>query len=330
MSEQSVDILIIGDGVSARAIQWKLFLSSFSGSVLQVYSEDLFPMTSVKSTGLVAYRGMQKGISPLGDVLLEGVEYFFKNIMDTGLMGLERGTLIDICPIDDGRIQRRYGRSDKLENYKMDMDLNGAGYCYAKEDVIFVNPSLFMDSLLNQYDYKSKTGTLVNIADNVATFIDGKKIKFNKIVLACGVGLAHLPALGIAEERNITEVPGSFYQWNIDLDHESFAIGLGKCNLIYRNSDNVLMLGGTTQNDEIISHDGEALNTIYNEAKKVTGSWLPAKSEANIYSGVRVKGPRRMPLFEEIQKDVFILGSAYKNGWSQSFYGSSKLIDKLL
>lgn len=330
MSEQSVDLLIIGDGVSARAMQWELFLSNFPGSVLQVYSNELFPMTSLKSTGVVAFHGMRTGTSPLGDVLTNGVDYFFKNIKNCGLMGLENATLIDTCIAPDDRLIRRYDREEKLTQKELGLELKCDGVNFAREEAVFINPTLFMDSLLNQYNYDSNVDTLTSVSDNVATFLSGKKIKFGKIILATGIGLAHLNGLDIEYNKKIMEVSGSFYQWDIDLKEKSFALGLERCNLVYRSSDNVLMLGGTTQKDHIISHDGAELGEFYDEMSELVGSWFPAPEEARVLSGVRVKGPRRMPQFEEISKDIFILGAAYKNGWSQSFYGASKIVQKLL
>ena len=123
---------------------------------------------------------------------------------------------------------------------------------------------------------------------------------------------------------------GSFCQWKKDLGSNSFAVGLGKSNLVYRASDHCLMLGGTTQKDEVVAHDGSELSSFYQVAHSVASSFLPPVEDAKIFSGIRIKGPRRLPLFEELRKDVFVLGAAYKTGWSQSFYGASKLIEHLL
>ncbi|MBK22606.1 MAG: hypothetical protein CME70_01265 [Halobacteriovorax sp.] len=328
MSEPSVDILVIGDGISARAMLWKL-QTSFKGSVLQVFDNTLYPPSSFNSTGVVAFNGQKKGVSPLGDVLREGVEYFFKNIATCGLMGMEKGQLVDTCIVGDDRLMRRYGKEESIENCDFPFALS-SGFNYAREEAVFINPKLFMSSLLEQYFYDFKLKSLVDIKDHSAIFSDGSSINFGKIILCCGTSLTELNALGVNDERPIIEVAGSFYRWDKDLGPDSFALGLGKSNLVYRASDNCLMLGGTTQKDEIVAHDGEELNSFYLSAKKIASSFLPPTDEAEVFSGIRVKGPRRLPLFEELKKDVFVLGAAYKTGWSQAFYGSAKLIEKII
>jgi len=328
MSEPSVDILVVGDGISARAMLWKL-QTSFKGSVLQVFDNRLYPPSSFNSTGVVAFNGQKKGVSPLGDVLREGVEFFFKNIASCGLMGMEKGQLVDTCVDGDDRLMRRYGKEERIEKCNFPFALS-SGFNFAREEAIFINPKIFMSSLMEQYFYDFEEKNLVDIKDHSAIFSDGTSINFGKIILCSGVGLTDLVAFGIEDERPIIEVAGSFYHWKKDLGPSSFALGLGKSNLVYRASDNCLMLGGTTQKDEIVAHDGSELSSFYLSAKKIASSFLPPAEEAKVFSGIRVKGPRRLPLFEELKKDVFVLGAAYKTGWSQAFYGSAKLIEKII
>lgn len=330
MSEQSVDLLIIGDGVSARAMLWELQLQGTDLNVLQVYSPALFPKTSLQSTGLVTYHGMKTGVSPLGDLLCAGVENFFSNVMGVGLEGLKFGRFIDCCPTDDERIKRRYGEAFDLEKLERLDIFSENKLKYFEEKAVFIEPTVFMESLLGQYNFPEHEDVLVSIKNKVAFFQSGKKVPFKKVVLAHGVGLCLLDGLGIESKLKISEVPGSYFSWQVDLGESSFGVGLGKTNLVYRSADKVLMLGGSTQKNELISHEGSELLSFYEKAQEVAGKILPPMDEAKIFSGTRVKAPKRMPLYFEIEEGVFILGAAYKSGWSQSFYGARQIVQKLL
>lgn len=323
MSEQSVDILVVGDGVSARALLWYLELNQFDGSVLQVSSPELFPETSYKSTGLVAYHGMKKDISPLGDTLVEGVDFFFEKVMGTGLPGLQWGNFIDTCPAGESRIMDRYGKEFPLDGVN-------PGFVGVNEKAIFIRPRVFMDAIGEQYNWDWKNKVLTNIEGSRAQFSDKSEISFKKLILCSGVGLTLLQGLGLGDKRKITEVAGSYAQWKIDCGSECFGFGLGKANLIYRSSDQVLMLGGTTQKDQLISHDGDQIQNFYDLAKDLLSDQVPPLDEAHLYSGVRVKGPKRMPICEEVQNNIFVLGAAFKNGWSQAFFGANKIANQLL
>lgn len=330
MSEQSVDILVVGDGISAKALLWELEYKNTGLSVLQVTSDKLYPKTSLASTAIVARHGVRKGVSNLGDILTDGVDNFFKNVYGTGLMGMEKSFFFDLAPASEIEvIKSRYGRADIIEETSLEYGVGSKDLVFAKEECIFINPSILMSSLNEQFNFPIKTKTLISVNNKTAFFLDGDKIHFDKIILCAGVGLTLLDGLGINIQKNIKEVPGAFLKWKLDLPCKSFAYGLETSNLVYRKSDNCLMLGGSTQQNNIIPPDLEALEFFYNRALSYGLDWLPDFSSCEIIKGTRVKGAKRMPLFDEVKDDIFVLGAAYKNGWSQSFWGAKKISEKL-
>ncbi|MFT6069189.1 MAG: putative phosphodiesterase [Bacteriovoracaceae bacterium] len=331
MSEQSVDILVVGDGVSAKALLWELELQSQNKKILQVCSEKLFPKTSLSSTAIVAMHGMRHGVSPLGDLLCEGVKNFFKNVYGTGLMGMEKSSFFDLgFKSDLSKLESRYGKVEPCAKGILPFGETHRDVYFAHEDCIFINPKTFLNSLNEQFNTPLKNKTLVGIDDHTALFLGGDRIDFKKLVLCHGVGLTQLQGLGIKNNKAIKEVPGAFYKWKVNLGVNSFAYGLGGSNLVYRKDDHSLMLGGSTQQREIFSADHEALKNFYEKALNFGFDWIPAREKAEVIIGARVKGPKRTPLFEEVIDDVFILGAAYKNGWSQAFLGAQKISKKLL
>jgi hypothetical protein len=326
MSDQSVDILVVGDGVSAKALLFELECKNTGLSVLQVSSNKLYPRTSLASTAIVARHGVRKGVSALGDILTDGVDNFFKNVYSTGLMGMEKGLFYDLAPESDIEvIKSRYGGAQKIEAEALAYGEGSKDLVFAKEECIFINPPVFMSSLDEQFNVPIISKTLIAVEDKTAIFLGGDKIHFDKIILCAGVGLTLLDGLGIHIQKNIKEVPGAYLKWELDLPTECFAYGLETSNLVYRKADNCLMLGGSTQQNNIITPDLEALEFFYNRALEYGLDWLPKFSDSEIIKGTRVKGVKRMPLFNEVRDDIFVLGAAYKNGWSQAFLGAKKI-----
>ncbi len=331
MSEQSVDILVVGDGVSAKALLWELEQQISEKKILQVSSDKLFPKTSLSSTAIVAKHGMRTGVSPLGDLLCQGVEHFMKNVYSTGLMGMEKSSFFDLSHKTDlEKLESRYGKVELCEPGCLPYGQTQPDVYFTLEDCIFINPKVFLSSLDEQFNIPLKNKTLIGVEDHCAFFLGGDKIHFKKLILCHGIGLTQLSGLGIKTEKTIKEVPGAFLRWKINLDVKSFAYGLGGSNLVYRKDDQSLMLGGSTQQKEIFSADHEALKSFYNKALSFGLDWIPSLETAEVLIGARVKGPKRTPLFEEIKDDVFILGAAYKNGWSQAFWGAKKICSELL
>ena len=331
MSDQSVDILVIGNGVSAKALLWELELADTKAAILQVSSDKLFPRTSLSSTAIVAKHGMKKGVSPLGDLLVLGVEHFFKNVYSTGLMGIEKSFFTDLVTSDEvERMKSRYGVANQIDLGKQIYPPSREDLFAVNEECLFINPPVFLSSLDEQFNTPLKKKTLVSVKKKTALFNDKSQIHFKKLVLAHGAGLCLLEGLGFKNSKKISEVPGAYLKWDLNLEVPSFAYGLGGANLIYRKADQCLMLGGTTEKAQVFSPDLVALKNFYEKATSFGFSALPRFEEARIEIGTRVKGPKRLPLFEEVSEDVFILGAAYKNGWSQAFYGASELLKRLL
>ena len=75
---QNYDVIIVGDGIGARVLLHEMAKSQFflDKSILQIHNPTNFPLCSFNTTSVVSGGIHKKGLSPLGDLLVDSYDSF--------------------------------------------------------------------------------------------------------------------------------------------------------------------------------------------------------------------------------------------------------------
>jgi hypothetical protein len=330
-STKHFDIIVIGNGIAARCLLWNIAKLNKSLRVLRVYDDQAYPSCTTRTTSVVSMDVHKKGISELGDILVDAHLAFQEFVDSNGPDGIFKGQQFYVYDesMDDRKKQQyesRYG-SELVE-------VLGAKGIF--KDSYLINPEAllqFMDSRItnSNLDITTLTSRVSSVKDK-KILTDHGEYSFKNLLLASSAYTKffyqneNLPA-GKA-------VSGSYYIWhNINLDDffsKSTVLSKGHFNIIYRRETHELLFGGTSKEGFIFEDHLEELRKEYTKLKAYfSGIDFPNISEAEVYTGIRHKGKKRMPFAGKVDEGVYALTSLYKNGFSFPFLGAGNIVKSL-
>jgi glycine/D-amino acid oxidase-like deaminating enzyme len=329
-------LAIIGGGIAGRSLLYALSSqNSPFEKILLFESSDFASPCALTSTAIVAPRGVTRGHSPLGDLIIEGVEEFRSHVKNDSPEG--------VYPI-----AQYTGAITKLEQFKQrypggkvtsmldQIPLKKELY-FAQEDALMIDPSLYLKWLLQKAQHKLP----IEIIPEFVTALEadhsqilthsGKVFEADHIVFATGAMSRFWKKL--APESRVSSssaVQGSYLEFNnIHFDLPSFSLTLEGSNLIYRSHSKILLIGSTTESDTHLLASSRKLKVIYDFLSETIDLSLPEFTQGKVLTGHREKAQKREPyLFTEGR--ISFMGGFYKNGFSLSLKQSRKLAHQLL
>ena len=302
------DVIIIGDGIASKVFLFSL-LERVSGMDILVIESPLYSSCSIKTTSHVAVAKAVDGSGPLGDLVVSSF-FAFKKFFETNKpSGIELGHFF-------------------YEEFKN------------PQDHYFVTPSLLFQWFDN-FHLKAKVDKLMAHVQSVHESNNEIRVKIhdiefsaNKVLMSPGPGFTDISINGVKKDfyRGFVRRPGSFWVANAG-DYEcsnSWVFSRGKANLIYRKSEQIFLLGGTTNlHDEL----GIDFKTLVNWHKDYFESldFLTDFKQGSVDLGIRFRGPKRMPISGLIPgtQNVFALTGLHKNGFSYPFVLADKCLDEM-
>lgn len=316
-----MNILVIGRGVAALGFLEQLMTSeAFSRSstiVNWVSAPAQYPSCSLHSTALVALHGIQKNVSPLGDLLNKGfhtTQNFFEERRPDGVTKLTRYHVDSLA-----NLERRFSHLTEIKNnYFYDYELGLS----ALEQAYSVHPPRFLAWWVDEIIKYSKQaqGSLVRVEDLV-TSIDarsasGVKGDYEFDFCVDGSGALGLK-LDLRSEGSL--VQGHYFIFNdVVFDSEkfpeSFVLTHKGANFIYQKEFGAVVFGGTNEEDEVFCPKSHDLEDELEAFLKVY-PFLSFTGKRKVMSGPRHKGLRRMPKIIR-EGNTFHLTGYYKNGFS--------------
>ena len=323
-------LAIIGAGIAGRSLIYALAKEKKTYSKIVVFDSDIFaPTCAFRSTATVCTRGVTRGHSPLGDLIVEGIATFQKHVEEDQPLG--------IYPI-----KQYTGAITKLEQFKKrfvdgevqktfaHFELNESTYV-SIEDAHMIDPAIYLKWLRDQ-----STDLNVEVFDDFVVQVDPLKEKvlvktqsakeyvFDKVVI-CGGAASRFwghPKTGKPAQGSYLEFSG------VDFGLESFALTLEGDNLVYHAHTKKLLIGSTTED---LVHELPVLNElvpIYQRLSQRVQLNLPALKTGRVVTGLREKAAKRSPyLFHEGL--ICWFGGLYKNGYSLSLHLAKKLAREL-
>ena len=319
----SYDLILIGYAIAGRCVYKALREFDPNLNILILDAPRKLTSCSMRTTGVVVPSGIKKGISPLGDLLVDGFKSFESFVFQQKPRGIYPHKQFHLYPQDSNKREqflKRYGEVHDLDTpFLKD---NHKGFM---EEGFLVEEQEF----LNWWDQKFPA----KVFKKVVNSIDCHKVKthegdeyIGKKIVLCTGAYSHLMPLVHEHKKFMGKpIPGHYYTWdNVDYGQDSFVLSLGGHNLVYRAFSKQLLLGGSTEADGIFAPRVDFLNQYYSKFQDLIS--MPPLSGAKSAFGIRQKGQKRHPFCGLIHTDVYGLSSLYKNGWSLPFFLSNQLV----
>jgi hypothetical protein len=325
-------IIVVGDGIAAMCFIYYLIKNRPIENKIYWYSVNQ-EVCSRHSTAVVALRGVEAGISPLGDYLVQGFELVSRFWQENSHLGLERVNHLQCwqggaCEASQLESMRR--RFNQYQSYRqfnsLDFNLTIEGQI---EQAYLFDPENFLNNFKNHLLSlaRSKSISIVFIAQ-----IFNEYEKSDSIIIDCS-GHYLLSNEKLLLDLDRTHYPnlciGGYYHWNdVDLGCDSFSLTYAKRNLIYRKHQKYLQLG--TGNADDIEERKEDLAAYLNKFKMLLPSLNQLSlAKASYREGKRVKAKKRWPIFYE-SKNIFAINGLHKNGYTLAFSLGKKMADKII
>lgn len=333
------EIAVIGDGIAGRLTIFYLIeeikLKKRDDIKIIHLKNPLFPACSRNSAAVTALRMTSKNISAYGDKIVDGFHEMEAFLGRHKPQGVYEGTLKTLCsPVHEGweDYKKRYRpitESKDIEGY----------YAYV-EKAYFFNPDIFMDWVGAQYNdcpflevIEDQVLDVKNSPEKalVLTQKNGE-LNYHKAICAMGAYSLMMPSLtNDAYLKRTTPVAGTFLEFNnVDCPLKSFNITVHEKNLIYRHEDQTLILGAISEDGFWQVCDAKKLKELYELFEELNILPLPAYKTATVKTGIRHKGPRRMPFGGQLNGHVWAMLGFYKNGYQVGFSEARNLSQNLL
>lgn len=316
---EKFDLIIVGYGIAARCLLREMAKEDkfHNKKILVLQSEDFFRSCSLNTTSVVCLSGVEKGISPLGDMIVDSYQVATQFYKELESDIVEKGIQISL---------KKDEKNSLIEEHF---------------DAFFIHPEKLLEKIESEYKnilsltfVNDVVGAIRNEGNNI--WIEGRKYNFvsETVVVAAGAWSNFLEKDIACDDLCRSKfVSGSYLIFNdVDYGEKAFSYSYGHFNIIYRAKSHQLLIGGTTVKENIEAPSVVELHEQYSVFKELLFNRLklPPFEKAFIKTGMRHKGRKRMPFFGEVSPGLFLMSGLYKNGFSFPFLGAKKITSSIL
>ncbi|MBA2403626.1 MAG: FAD-dependent oxidoreductase [Bdellovibrionales bacterium] len=327
-------LAIIGGGIAGKSLLFALAKSKKNFSHLTVFDSDSFAHTcSLRSTAVVAARGLTSGHSELGDLLIASFNTFSLHVQNDLPDGVFPITQFSAASTKLDQFKQRYPEGKSSRQF-LDLSFNQDLYL-AQEPAYLIDPAIYLKWLSDESRHlplELKNDFVMSVEE----LPQGIEIKtnnghvelFDSVIFAGGASNIFWRE-GIQDDLNkVKPVQGSYLEFkHADFGVRSFSLTLDGDNLIYHAHTKKLLLGSTTMPGQLEIAPVSSLQEIYQRLQSHLQTTLPDFATAEIKIGIREKAPKRSPYMLNQGKRWWI-GGYYKNGYSLGYHWAEKLISK--
>lgn len=328
-------IAIVGSGIVGTSLAYALSKQNIDIHKVTIFSADHFtsPCT-LNSTATVALRGISKGHSQLGDLLVEGFDYFSKHVLEDRPSGVEQIFQHNVATIFSEQFHKRFPKADVSTNFLKQP-------CWSfQEEAFLVDPRSYLDWLFNMVSV-NRTFEFEQINEFVVEVTQGDKVRlktsseedyfFDRVIFAGGSYNRFWKNLMPDSKLKTSQpVQGCYFEFNnIDWNLNSFSLTIDGDNVVWNKFFQRLFVGSTTdQKGHLIPFKHE-LVSILNRLKEKSNLLFPDASSGIIKVGLREKAQKREPYFLR-KNNLFFLGGFYKNAFILSLLMSNKVVPEII
>lgn len=313
------DFIVVGNGIAARCLLREMAKDAkFQNKNILVLSKNSFLHScSTHTTSVVCLSGIERGVSPLGDLIVDSYdlakEYY--ESLDSSIV--ERAVQFQVKNDDQGRVSIRENKA------------------------YIIHPEKLLAQIEHEYkeilNITFKDDIVAKIENGAVLTLNNECYKSDRIIVAAGAWSNFLQKDIKCDDLNRSKfVSGSYLTFsNIDFGNEAFTYAYGHFNIIYRATTHELLIGGTTVKENIeapsVAELEEQYKTFENLFKEIHRDKyvMPEFSKGKITTGMRHKGRKRTPFFGQVSEGLFLMSGLYKNGFSFPFYGAKKITSLL-
>jgi len=324
-------LAIIGGGIAGRSLLYTLAKKKKNFSSIVLFDSDSFARTcSLRSTAIVAMRGVTPGHSDLGDLLVAAFKTFSEHIHLDRPLGVFPITQYSGATTKLDQFQKRYPAGSEGKDFPV-FALKNPMYM-AAEPGYLIDTQMYLQWLIEQtaqlpLSIKNEFVTAVN-ENEVGVEIktqSGEIATFDKVIFAGGVYNRFWNP-----KKAGKAVHGSYLEFsNINLGSESFSLTLEGDNFVYHGHTKKLLLGSSSRADAHELPVMQDLFGLYSRLSNLLDATLPPMESARILTGIREKSSKRAPYSSVEGKSAWI-GGFYKNGYSLGLHMSLDLTDQFL
>lgn len=239
------DLIVVGSGIASLSFLYHLGRSGVAREkkVLLLSNDHLNPTCSMRSTGVVAAHGIRSGTSPKGDILSESYQETKKHFSQDVPAGVEQGVRYYLD--DEVDIVGRFGSTGEV-NLPF-----GGKVAGVQEDCYLIRANIYLKWLKAQIEldipnFQKEFKTLVSINDQLELkTLEGDTYQTKNVFM--GVG-AYSPQWGIWPlnrrlDKKCRDIIGHYFEWKqVNLGNKSFVYSRNNLNVVYRSSDETLLL----------------------------------------------------------------------------------------
>lgn len=317
-------LAIIGGGIAGRSLIYALAKQKKTYSKIFLFDSDDFAHTcSLRSTAIVAPRGVSDGVSDLGDLIATSFKTFSAHVQKDSPRGVFPITQYTAAITKLDQFQKRYPSAAVQKNALLKDEL-----LLATEAAYLIDTKMYLEWLLEnstELPLTIKNDFVTQINEGTLKTHNGEEFKVDHVVFAGGVHNQNF-----AFKTKAKSVQGSYYEFSsVDYGPDSFSLTLEGDNLIYHAHSNKLLIGSTSQE---AFHEWPAeheLQQIYQRLSARFARELPLMNSAIIKTGLREKAPKRTP-YLITEGNLTRIGGFYKNGYSLGLHLGQKLALELV
>jgi glycine/D-amino acid oxidase-like deaminating enzyme len=316
-------IAIIGGGIAARSLLYVMAKKKIREKILVFYSDDFASPCSLRSTAIVAPRGISPGHSPLGDMIHAGFLRFSRHIEEDKPHGVIK-------------IPQYTGALTKLETFKKRYPAGEVRKIFGSDEIYFAEASAYlvrpeeylgwlMEEGSKELDLEIISSYVTEVHEDKIRIQDGREFTAERILFTAGVQNDLWGAI-FPGNKNSKTVQGSYLEFrDIHLQEESFSLTLEGNNLIYDRENKTLLIGSTTRETALELPPEKELSEIYQNLSERVKVKLPPLEKGLMKVGLREKASKREPYLLQHGRYA-MLGGLYKNGYSLSLLMAEKLL----
>ena len=322
-------LAIIGGGIAGRSLIYTLAKRKNNFSNITLFDSDSFARTcSLRSTAIVAPRGVSAGHSDLGDLLLAAFQTFAIHVEQDRPQGVFPITQYTGALTKLEQFQKRYPQGTSCKS-TVSFTLRDETYL-AMDPAFMIETSSYLNWLLDEaaeLPFVVRNEFVTNLSESDSGFElttqNGVSCRFDKVIFAGGFYNQYWNSTKAAKP-----VQGSYFEFpKTDFGRESFSLTLESDNLVYHAHSQTLLIGSSTQNHSHEIPPMQDLKEIYSRLSQRLELKLPPIESGNILTGIREKGPKRSPYVSRDGNSARI-GGFYKNGYSLGLHLGRELIDQ--
>jgi len=330
----SLEAIFIGSGVCSLSLA-HYYLKKFpKNRVKIIHSSGFFPAVDNQILLIVSSNGMKKGLSPLGDLLVDSFNFFKKH--HSGFNGVYECDQFHLRLPEDkyrSKFDRRFGQVHR----QLDLDYLSNPLDGVEARSFIVDAGTFFDTLVKEFksniQFIPDLVTSFSLAKEISVLTNsGQTFKTNDLFLAGGAYSKFLPSSFINSshlQRHKT-ISGGVWSANCDLGEKSFILTIDMANLVYHSERKMLQIGGRSSDLAIDCDCFTGIKSNYDLFKQIV-RFVPDFADGSVITSFRSKGRNRLPFYQSRRFDnnrITHLSGVYKNGYTTGPYLANMLLSE--